>query len=379
MWVRAEPRLGSRLAGLLHRGDVVTVTACVPDCAAPRAWAQLGTDGAVPLKPLKLLPVPPDAVRTSAVARYIHGWVPRARTPVFAKPDAHSKTLRKETAEFRLAFAIDPDQQAKGWLQRPDGGWMRTKDIKLFTPSTFAGVHEAQAGPFVFVRRKVKLKQADKKATPIVLVRYQTLPLLGEKAGRVLVPGGSLGRNAVRVVRAYARPPEAKPVDRWLHIDLTEQVLTAYEGDKLVFATLVSTGKDDRKSHMTKEGTFRIYARSVHSSMRGKPSDDYYAEQVPFTMHFDSGRALHGAYWHDQFGIKKSHGCVNLSPADAEWVFHWAPPTLPTGWSAVLPVPGKQPMVPVVVEKKGKLAPSSLAFAGKRNPLPVAWASTLTK
>jgi hypothetical protein len=370
MWIRAEPRMASHLAGLLHRGDVVTVTGCVPDCQSPKAWALLGTDGAVPLKPLKLLPLPPDAARTSNQARYIYGRVPHPKTPVFAAPLAKARKLRTEQAEFRLAFVSDPVLLAKGWLQRPDGGWMRAKDIVLFTPSTFSGAHDP-LGPVVFVRHKVKLhsldRKLDKTAVAVVYPRYTVLALQGEKPGRVLVPGGWLPRNRVRIARVFARPHEVKPGDRWLHVDLTEQVLTAYDGDRPVFATLVSTGKTDRKATQTHEGTFRIYARSVHSSMRGKPWDDYYAEEVPFTMHFDQGRALHGAYWHDQFGIEKSHGCINLSLADAEWLFQWLPPKLPSGWSAILPQAGKQPMVAVVVEKKGKPAPSSLTLA---RPLP---------
>lgn len=365
VWIRAEPRMGSHLAGLLHRGDVVTVTACVPDCQSPKPWALLGTDGAVPLKAMKLLPVAPDALRTSNTARYVYGKVPRPKTPVFAAPLPKARKLREEKAEFRLAFVPDADMLAKGWLQRPDGGWMRAKDVVLFTPSTFAGAHEPM-GPVVFVRHKVRLHLADpkldraqKKGEGTTYARYSVLALQGERPGRVLVPGGWLPRNRVRIARVFARPREVKPGERWLHVDLTEQVLTAYDGDRPVFATLVSTGKTDRKATQTHEGTFRIYARSVHSSMRGKPSDDYYAEEVPFTMHFDQGRALHGAYWHDQFGIEKSHGCINLSLADAEWLFQWLPPKLPAGWSAILPQ-GKQPMVAVVVEKKGRPAPSSL-------------------
>jgi hypothetical protein len=169
-------------------------------------------------------------------------------------------------------------------------------------------------------------------------------------------------------VRLYQRSGEVKPDAKWLHIDLTEQVLTAYEGDKLVFGTLISAGLDADRSKRTHPGTFRIYGRSVQTTMRGKPWDDYYAEAVPWAMHFDEGRALHGAYWHDQFGIQKSHGCVNMSLKDAEWVFNWAPPKLPSGWSSILPVSARLPTVAVVVEKKGKVAPPNLA--GDAQPAP---------
>ncbi len=366
-YVRREPKLASRLTGVLQRGDTVNVTTCVPDCKAPKAWAILGADGAVPLRSLRALPVPPEAYGTSAAARYEYGR-PTGGTPqVFATPDAKAKVLRKEKADFRLAFVPNPSLAQRGWLQRPDGGWMRTRDIKLFSPSKFEGVRDGGQGAFVFVRRKAVLqvprdpKVKAAKPTPELLLartvnRYDHLPLLGEKNGRVLVPGGALSASVVRIVRQVPRPKGVAPSDRWIHVDLQEQVLTAYEGDQRVLATLISSGKSDKKSHMTREGTFKIYAKSVHTSMRGKPWDDYYAEEVPWTMHYDDGRALHGAYWHDQFGIEKSHGCVNLSPADAAWLFQWVPPKLPDGWHSILAVSGKLQTAWVVVEDPGKVA-----------------------
>ena len=364
-YVRREPRMASRLTGVLQRGDTVNVTSCVPDCKATKAWAILGTDGAVPLRALRPLPVPPEAYGTSAAARYEYGH-PAGGTPqVFAEPNVKSKVLRKEKSDFRLAFVPNPAQAQRGWLQRPDGGWMRTRDIRLFTPSKFEGVRDGSQAAFVFLRHKAVLKVPQDPKTKAVkptpeqllartLKRYDHLPLLGEKNGRVLVPGGSLPAGAVRIVRQVPRPKGVAPTDHWIYVDLHEQVLTAYLGDQRELATLVSTGKSDKKSHKTHEGTFKLYAKSVHTSMRGKPWDDHYAEEVPWTMHYDEGRALHGAYWHDQFGIQKSHGCVNLSPADAAWLFQWMPPKLPDGWHSVLPVSGKMATVWVIVADPSK-------------------------
>ncbi len=364
-YVRREPKMASRLTGVLQRGDTVQVTACVPDCKAAKAWAILGADGAVPLRSLRALPVAAEAYGTSAAARYEYGHPVGGSPQVFAVPNTKSKVLRKEKSDFRLAFVPNPAQAQRGWLQRPDGGWMRSKDIKLFTPSKFEGVRDGNQGTFVFVRRKAVIqpprdpKAKAVKPTPEQILartvnRYDHLPLLGEKNGRVLVPGGSLSASVVRVVRAVPRPKGVLPTDRWIHVDLHEQVLTAYDGEQRVLATLISSGKSDKKSHMTHEGTFKVYAKSVHTSMRGKPWDDYYAEEVPWTMHYDDGRALHGAYWHDQFGIEKSHGCVNLSPADAAWLFQWIPPKLPDGWHSILAVSGKLQTAWVIVEDPSK-------------------------
>jgi lipoprotein-anchoring transpeptidase ErfK/SrfK len=120
--------------------------------------------------------------------------------------------------------------------------------------------------------------------------------------------------------------PVARPTDvtteQWISIDLYEQTLVAYEGDKPIFTTLIASGLP---RWPTNEGTFHIYWRRMREDMSwGKPGDDfYYLEEVPWTMFFDEGRALHGAYWHDGFGYRRSHGCVNMSITDAHWLYHW--------------------------------------------------------
>lgn len=120
--------------------------------------------------------------------------------------------------------------------------------------------------------------------------------------------------------------PEDVDTDRWISIDLYEQTLIAYEGDRPVFATLIATGLD---RWPTREGVYNIYYRKTRKHMSGGVvGDDYYfLEEVPWTMFFDEGRALHGAYWHDAFGYRRSHGCVNLSLTDAHWLYQWVAET----------------------------------------------------
>jgi hypothetical protein len=116
--------------------------------------------------------------------------------------------------------------------------------------------------------------------------------------------------------------PETVTTEKWVAIDLYEQNLVVYEGDRAIFATLVSTGLPRWPTY---EGTFNIYFRKTREHMTwGTPGDDYYfLEEVPWTMFFDEGRALHGAYWHDGLGYRRSHGCVNMSITDAHWLYMW--------------------------------------------------------
>jgi hypothetical protein len=125
---------------------------------------------------------------------------------------------------------------------------------------------------------------------------------------------------------------------KWIDVSIKRQLLVAYEGERPVFATLVSTGRgemgDPVKTHATVRGTFMIHAKHVSGTMDG---DDATAEpfdlhDVPYVQYFHEGYALHGAYWHDDFGKVRSHGCINLAPADAAWLFEWTDPEVPAAW-----------------------------------------------
>lgn len=118
------------------------------------------------------------------------------------------------------------------------------------------------------------------------------------------------------------RPLGVGPNERWVDVDLSSQTLVAYEGSEPVFTTRISSGTAD---HPTVTGQFRIWLAFESQTMDGSLLGyDYYLENVPYVMYFFEDYALHGAFWHNNFGYPMSHGCVNLSPADAGWIFNWA-------------------------------------------------------
>ena len=334
VYVRHQPKVPSELAGALRRGDLVQVEQIVRDAEGKHPWALINGGGAVPLGALRPgTDRPEDARVNGSDATFVYARVSRPSSPVFAAPDDHAAVKKREKAAYLLAFVPDPALQAKGWLRRSSGGFMRVRDLSLLTASTFTGEPKPTL-PLAFIRRTTRLLGPDKSAPPQLLHRYDRLPVLGESAGRVLVKDGAVPRQFVRIAYLHKRPAGIPRNARWVRVDLAEQTLVAYEGDTPVFATLVSAGRDP---HPTKKGVFRIFAKTVHSTMRGRGWADYVAEEVPWPMHFYQGQAMHGAFWHDQFGIVKSHGCVNLSVADAKWLFDWMPPPLPAGWHTLLP------------------------------------------
>jgi len=131
-------------------------------------------------------------------------------------------------------------------------------------------------------------------------------------------------RFVARVLPDYT-PPKGVENGRWIEINLYDQTIAVYDKGRLVFASLISSGIDP---FFTQPGLFPIREKDEKTTMSGSftadHSDYYYLEDVPWTMYYDGVRALHGAYWHSIFGYPHSHGCVNLSVADAHWLYNWA-------------------------------------------------------
>lgn len=120
---------------------------------------------------------------------------------------------------------------------------------------------------------------------------------------------------------SYTFPGLPEEVDgdaRWIDVDLSDQLVYAYEGDNVVNSFLVSTGTS---AHPTVRGEYHIYVKYVYDDMSGP---GYYLPDVPYVMYFYQGYSLHGTYWHHNFGTPMSHGCVNMYTPDAQWLFDWA-------------------------------------------------------
>jgi lipoprotein-anchoring transpeptidase ErfK/SrfK len=143
----------------------------------------------------------------------------------------------------------------------------------------------------------------------------------------------------VRVARTPPIPSNLGPDERWIHVDLRSQVLVALIGAKPIFATLVSSGKeseDEAQDHRTPPGEWNIREKHVTTTMDGDGTAagdlPYSIEDVPYVMYFQGSYALHGAFWHRNFGVRMSHGCINLAPLDAKYLFFFTGPAVREGW-----------------------------------------------
>lgn len=124
--------------------------------------------------------------------------------------------------------------------------------------------------------------------------------------------------------------------ERWIEVDLSEQKLYAWEGNRLVWEFLISSGK----WAPTPTGEFRIWIKLRYTKMEGGKRGTntyYYLPNVPYTQYFYKGYGLHGTYWHNNFGQPMSHGCVNLATPDAEKLFYWTSPVVSEGKNIAYP------------------------------------------
>jgi lipoprotein-anchoring transpeptidase ErfK/SrfK len=140
----------------------------------------------------------------------------------------------------------------------------------------------------------------------------------------------------VAVAEVRDRPAGIADDEPWVHVDLSSQTLVVYRGGTPIYATLVSSGLPE---HGTPEGEFTIRQKMVSDTMAAlgpdAGDDRYRIEDVPWTQYFAGSVALHAAFWHAQYGQPRSHGCVNLAPRDARYVFQHTWPEIPEGWHGV--------------------------------------------
>jgi hypothetical protein len=218
-------------------------------------------------------------------------------------------------------------------------------------PSVFHGVHFERGAPasFAFVKSKTALLYTGHPSDPAFAVKRrieyrEALPLSGGKVDvgktRFLETtwGDWLIDQRLSLIGPLAEPPSWATAGRpWIDVSIRDQTLVAYEGAAPVFATLVSTANDglvDPDSGApTVRGVFMIHTKHVTWDMGANGGDDNYdLRDVPYVQFFNEGLALHAAYWHDDFGAPRNHGCINLAPADARWLFDWTEPRVPANW-----------------------------------------------
>lgn len=136
-------------------------------------------------------------------------------------------------------------------------------------------------------------------------------------------PGYKPGTSYEPEQKIAPSPSASYSGEKWIEVDISDQTLTAWQGDDVVRMFTISTGS---AKYPTVTGTFRTYARVDVQDMSGgsqAAGDYYYQPDVPWVQYFFEGYAIHGAYWHNAFGTPIGHGCVNMRVEDSRWLYDW--------------------------------------------------------
>lgn len=138
-------------------------------------------------------------------------------------------------------------------------------------------------------------------------------------AGQTLfIPSPTYSGESYGITPVLAAPPPPSGVGREILVDLSDSRVYAYENGVLVRNVLASTGLP---ATPTVQGDFTVQRKYGAQTMSGP---GYYLPDVPYVLYFYAGYALHGTYWHSNWGQPMSHGCVNLPTPEAEWFYSWA-------------------------------------------------------
>jgi lipoprotein-anchoring transpeptidase ErfK/SrfK len=351
--VLEQPRSGDHIASIAA-GTYVTWTKIVKTPDACGAWVQLHPRGwacATDLAPAGAPPTAPAAPSTGKFAEL------RGAASAYADLAAirAAQPNKRVDANTRVALRGSTLGVNGTHYVLTDVGWIAADKLSTkFEPGVWTGI-DLQAAPLALdfgwaVSRvpgqKIAVRDAAHAKGRVVreLSPRDLVTIQKTQAGFAQI-GENEWVDAVEirhVVRA-PRPDGIGDRERWLDVDIQHQTLIAYEGDTPKFVTLISTGKFDFWG--TPTGIHRIVTKEPVANMAsprdmglmpdGTPRETWDVSNVPYVMFYRRNFALHGAYWHDGFGRARSHGCINLSPPDAQRVYEFASPVAPKGWSSV--------------------------------------------
>ncbi|WP_437970150.1 L,D-transpeptidase [Sorangium sp. So ce260] len=414
VWIRSAPRTKAQWIGYLSIGGSVRLKSAEPvrgagGCPAfyavePRGYVcvdgeRATLDAADPMlttllahAPLVDQPLPYRYGESLGLKRLLN--VEGIDAPAWP---AGIHDLRHIQVRPRSSVAWTKEVEAGGatWLWASDLTFVPKDKVKPYEPATFEGVHLGPDArlPIAFFRRKPRPKyrlteENQLEKTDAVWERLDRVGLTGkskqvgkltyletrddghwvlERDAVVIKPRKSKNPWGRRIQLGGGAPaaPAEGPRNTWIEVAALEGWLIAYEDDRPVFATLISAGRNGAEDPERSEsaeplvppsttplGQYRINRKWVTKTLITPhvDADDWIEAEVPWSQHFFSKYLLHAAYWHNNWGDGQSGGCVNLSPVDAKWLFHWTEPPVPEGWYAVQ-VTRKDPSTRVVIHR----------------------------
>lgn len=352
--VRAAPSVHAPRRGTVRVGTRLPFQSRVRGTGCPGGeWYQLGEEQFICeslVVPSSEEPAgdPLPVVAPGELLPRPYAFVSTDGTWAYSRPNDYFQEDFAESLGRGFGLAIVERRSVSGvaFLRTLSGLWVPEDDVRFAHGSELSGV-DVEGGTLDVawvLRDGASVREWNGRRAGSRVVRRAGLREVVHV--REVLPHGLLRLDeGVIAARDVARPelvpppPEVIEGARWVDVSLASQTLVVYEGARPIFATLVSTGRPG-PGHTTPTGTFHVWVKLAEDTMDDLEQTDqesnYAIEGVPWVQYFSEGIALHAAFWHDQFGHRHSHGCVNLSPRDARRVFEMTSPALPPGWDAIL-------------------------------------------
>jgi L,D-transpeptidase catalytic domain len=255
---------------------------------------------------------------------------------------------------YKIAWAHEFDANGRTWLLTPDMTLVPKDKVRQKPLPTLKGVdlkkHPNTQLPLAFfwLDDSFKYRQGEDGKLYPTEEMYKRHDFVEATMNQSKGPGGIYWQmkdgdwvkyHDVTMIRARPqRPAGVGPDEKWVEVRVTWGYLIAYEGDRPVYVTAMSPGVDGiaNAKHSTARGKHNVDWKMYSGDMSGRDKGkDWYVDEVPWVQYYKGNYAFHGAWWHNDFGRPKSHGCVNLAPADARFLFQWMDPVIPQGWYAV--------------------------------------------
>ncbi len=300
-----------------------------PPTGPGAALEQLAETGLYPAMPLPTTPLDPRMYNIPT--NYLRAVNKQVR--LFPSEDAAASD-HGETDEIQKGFVYlyytDSSSRGDSTIYATADGFVRSGDASDFTPPDYHGqaFSHTPERPFGWVVSGTFTATepggeayTDHWLSKFDVVQIYDVQHAGDWEWYQVGRGEWIEQRLVARVVPDTTPPPGVDADKWVTVNLYEQTVAAYEGGQLVYATMVSTG---RNGFWTRPGLFQVWAKLEQDLMTGGiPGEPgfYYLQHVPWVMYFDKARALHGTYWHAKFGTTTSRGCVNLPMTDAQWLY----------------------------------------------------------
>ncbi|MCC6553391.1 MAG: L,D-transpeptidase, partial [Polyangiaceae bacterium] len=263
-----------------------------------------------------------------------------------------------------LSAAGGAEAEGRRFGMTPEGLLVPADRLQAALGSTWHGLDVEKLGlPIAFVHKfevhAWRLGRGEATKTDEELERHAAVPLTGRfrTVDGVRFEEARDGywlraQDLVVVVKRSKWPEFAKGSQKWLDVSLANQTLTAYEGQKPVYATLISSGRDQLQdpatTASTPRGTFRVRSKHVTRDLDPREvSEGFDVADAPWVLELEAGTAITGNYWSDIVGEARTFHNVALAPIDARRIWSWSEPELPEGWHAVTSADGEGTIVNV--------------------------------